>query len=180
MIRLLQDNVYAAGALLLLRLYLGYQWISAGIHKLTGGFDASGFLTNAVTKPLTDKASGELLYPTYTAFIQHGALPNVKLINFLIPAGETLVGLGLILGALTTSAAFFAVLMNFMFLLSGSVSSNPWFILLGSVIILAGANAGRFGIDHYLQPIIARGLRRRKLAKTAKSGPHFPGPNPTA
>ncbi|AFC29672.1 DoxX family protein [Paenibacillus mucilaginosus 3016] len=158
--RFLRDNVYAAGLLLILRLYVGYQWFTAGFHKLTGGFDAAGFLKGAIAKPVLDKATGELVYPTFTAFLQNFALPNVKVINFLIPAGETLVGLGLILGALTTAAAFFGLLMNFMFLFAGTVSTNPWLVLLGVIVLMAGTNAGRFGVDRYLMPLL-RKLRRQ-------------------
>ncbi|OXM84433.1 Crp/Fnr family transcriptional regulator, partial [Paenibacillus rigui] len=74
----LRENKYAAGILLFVRLYFGYEWLTHGWQKLTGGFTAEGFLNNAVAKPIIDKATNELVYPTFTAFIQHFALPNVK------------------------------------------------------------------------------------------------------
>ncbi|TYP79841.1 TQO small subunit DoxD [Paenibacillus methanolicus] len=155
-IRFLRENVYAAGLLLLLRLYVGWKWLDAGFHKLKDGFDASGFLKNAVANPVVDRGTNELIYPTYTGFIEHFAQPNVGLFNWLIPIGETLVGLGLILGGLAAVAAFFGVLMNFMFVFAGSVSSNPWMILLGAIIAVSGSNAGRFGLDYYLLPALRR------------------------
>lgn len=147
----LSENVYAAGMLLLLRVYLGWEWMTAGWHKLTGGFDATGFLKGAISKPVIDKATNELIYPNFTAFLEHVALPNAKIINFVIPLGEFLVGLGLVLGALTTAAAFFGLLMNFMFLFAGTVSTNPWMVLIGAIIVMAGINAGRFGVDFFLK-----------------------------
>ncbi|MDQ1910740.1 DoxX family protein [Paenibacillus sp. GD4] len=152
----MRENKYAAGLLLFVRLYVGYEWLTAGWHKLTGGFDAGGFLKNAVAKPIVDKATNELVYPTFTAFVNNFALPNVKIINILIPLGEFLVGLGLILGCLTTAAAFFGLMMNFMFMFAGTVSTNPWLVLLGGVVVLAGANAGRFGVDFYLLPVLRK------------------------
>jgi thiosulfate dehydrogenase (quinone) large subunit len=160
MMKFLRENVYAAGLMLLLRLYLGYEWMNAGIHKLTGGFDAAGFLKGALGKPVMDKATNELVYPTFIAFLEHFALPNVKLINIMIPLGETLVGLGLIIGALTGAAAFFGMLMNFMFLFAGTVSTNPWMILLGFIVFAAGTNAGRFGVDYYLMPLLRKAFRK--------------------
>ncbi|TMV13973.1 DoxX family membrane protein [Paenibacillus thermoaerophilus] len=151
-----RNNIVAAWGLLVLRLYLGWMWLEAGWHKITDGFTAKGFLTNAVAKPVADKATGELIYPTYTAFIEHFALPNVKLIDFLIPWGELLVGLGLILGTLTTAAAFFGLLMNFMFLMAGTVSTNPWMVLIGTLVLVAGANAGRIGGDLYVLPYLRK------------------------
>ncbi|PZD97468.1 Crp/Fnr family transcriptional regulator [Paenibacillus sambharensis] len=154
MVRWLRENKFAAGLLLVLRVYVGWMWLDAGWHKLTGGFDATGFLKGAVANPVLDKGTGEMVYPTFTGFLEQFALPNVKLINVMIPLGEFLVGLGLILGCLTTAAVFFGLLMNFMFMFAGTVSTNPWMILLGGIVIVAGANAGKFGADFYVLPYL--------------------------
>ncbi|MFC4099322.1 DoxX family membrane protein [Paenibacillus xanthanilyticus] len=156
LMKFLRENVYAAGFLVLLRLYLGYEWLTHGIDKLKDGFDAGGFLQGAIAKPVVDRATNELIYPTFTNFLENFALPNVKLINIAIPLGETLVGLGLILGGLTAVAAFFGLMMNFMFLFAGTVSTNPWLILLGGIVMIAGTNGGRFGIDYYLLPFLRK------------------------
>jgi thiosulfate dehydrogenase [quinone] large subunit len=124
---------------------------------LTGGFDAAGFLKNAVGKPVADRATQEVLFPNYTYFLDHFALPNVKLINFLIPLGEFLIGVGLIVGGLTLAAAFLGMMLNFMFLFAGTVSTNPWLLLLLVIIFTAGANAGRFGLDAFLLPLLRKG-----------------------
>ncbi|MEI7025745.1 DoxX family protein [Paenibacillus sp. y28] len=160
MVKWMRENRYAAMLLLLVRLYVGWQWFTAGWHKLTGGFDAAGFLNNAVTKPIADKATGALTYPTFTAFVEHFALPNVKLINIIIPLGEFLVGLGLLVGALTATAAFFGLLMNFMFMFAGTVSTNPWLVLLGGIVFIAGTNAGKYGVDYYLMPYVRKLLHK--------------------
>ena len=54
------------------------------------------------------------------------------------------------LGGLTAAAAFFGVMLNFLYLFAGAVSTNPWLLLLGTLVILAGPNAGVFGVDRYL------------------------------
>lgn len=84
MMNVLREHVYAAGLLLVLRIYLGWMWLTSGWHKLTGEFDSTGFLNNAINKPVLDRATNELIYPNYTAFLNHFALPNAKLINFII------------------------------------------------------------------------------------------------
>lgn len=164
MMKWLRENSVASGLLAVLRLYLGWLWLEAGWGKITGGFSAAGFLKGAVTNPVIDKGTGALVYPTFVKFMESFALPNVKLINILIPWGEFLVGLGLILGALTTAAMFFGLMMNFMFMFAGTVSSNPWYILLGVIILAAGANAGKFGLDYYILPYI------RKMMKNMFTG----------
>jgi thiosulfate dehydrogenase [quinone] large subunit len=152
----LRGSKYAAVILTVVRLYVGYQFMKAGWHKITGdkAFDAAGFLKGAIAKPVMESGTQDSLYPNFVAFLQHFALPNVKLFNVIVPWGELFIGLGLILGALTTTAVFFGMMMNFTFMLAGTVSSNPWLILLSIFIVAAGANAGKFGVDYYVLPYI--------------------------
>lgn len=158
MMKLWRENNWAAAIITVIRIVLGYQWLTAGWHKLTDGFDATGFLNKAIETPVMDKATGEAVYPTFNAFLETFALPNVKLINVMIPLGEFLVGLGLILGALTAAAAFFGLLMNFMFVFAGTVSTNPWLMLLGMLVVVAGTNGGRYGLDRYVLPLLNKGF----------------------
>jgi thiosulfate dehydrogenase [quinone] large subunit len=164
----LSENRYAAILLTLVRLYIGWKWLAGGWGKLAAdkAFDASGFLQGAITKPVIDAATKEMVYPYYVAFLKHFALPNVELFNHIVPWGEFLVGVGLILGCLTTSAAFFGLLMNFMYLLAGSVSMNPWMILFGFIIVAAGSNAGKFGIDRVAIPHLRSFFAPRTLKTT--------------
>lgn len=161
-IKFLRENIIASALLLLARLYLGYEWMNAGFHKLTGGFDASGFLKGALAGATGDHPN---VQGWWAAFLEGFAIPNAGLFNTLIPLGEFLVGLGLILGCLTTAAAFFAAVMNFSFLFSGTVSTNAQMVLLTVFILVAGANAGRFGLDYYVMPFIRKQMEKRKTTK---------------
>ncbi|MCD8510314.1 MAG: Crp/Fnr family transcriptional regulator, partial [Bacillus sp. (in: Bacteria)] len=80
---------------------------------------------------------------------------------------EVLVGLGLLLGVLTTAAAFFGIMMNFAFLFAGTISSNPWMVLLTIFILAAGYNAGRIGGDRWVIPYIRTVVFKNKFT-TAK------------
>ncbi|HCR97187.1 MAG TPA: Crp/Fnr family transcriptional regulator, partial [Halomonas sp.] len=93
---LFRQSKYAALVWLAFRLYLGITWLSLGIGKLTGGFDAQGFLSNAVANPVMRE--GSMVYPNYVAFLEYFALPYAGMFNVVIPLGEILVGLGLIGG----------------------------------------------------------------------------------
>ncbi len=154
----LRTNPFAAIVLALLRIYLGFGFLTAGWEKLTAkeAFSAAGFMNNAIVHPVLGPDKHSALYPTYTAFLKNFALPNVGLFNSLVPWGEFLVGLGLILGTLTTAAAFFAMMMNFAYMLAGTVSSNPWNVLIGIFIIVAGYNAGKLGGDYWVIPWIRK------------------------
>ncbi|MFP3122180.1 DoxX family membrane protein [Ectobacillus funiculus] len=151
--KFVRENRIAAALLTVLRLYLGYSWFTAGLGKLQSGqFDAAGFLTGAVAKPVAGPDG--VVYGWYVSFLKSLAIPNADLFNIVIPLGETLVGLGLLLGCLTTAAAFFGLVMNFSFLLAGTVSHNPTDILLGGIILAAGFNSGVFGLDRWVIPFI--------------------------
>lgn len=72
----------------------------------------------------------------------------------LVAWGETLVGLGILFGALLGIAAFFGTMMNMNFMLAGTVSSNPWMFGLTIFIILAWKTAGYLGLDRWLLPML--------------------------
>jgi thiosulfate dehydrogenase (quinone) large subunit len=155
LVNFLRENKIAAALFTVLRVYLGFAWLTAGWGKITGGsFDASGFLKGAVANPVSGPDG--IVYGGWVSFLESFAIPNAELFNVLIPWGEFLVGLGLILGCLTTAAAFFAVVMNFSFKLSGTVSHNPTDVIMGVLIMVAGYNAGVFGLDRYMVPLFKK------------------------
>ncbi|MEH7224063.1 Crp/Fnr family transcriptional regulator [Bacillus sp. JJ1566] len=147
-----------------LRVWLGIQWLEAGFHKITGGFDAGGFLQGALAK-----AGGE--HPAvagwYATFLEGFAVPNVELINVLIPWGEFLVGLGLIVGAATIPALIAAGFMNLNFLLAGTVSTNPVFYTVAVILLFAGAATYYYGVDRFAVPFLTKRINEKKAAKTA-------------
>lgn len=164
-VKWLRENKSAAVILTVMRLYLGYTWLTAGFGKLTGpGFDSSGYLKNAISNPVKGP-EGDVLYGWYVSFLESFALPNVELFNVIVPVGEFLIGLGLLVGGLTTTAAFFALVMNYAFFLAGTVSSNPVDIFLGAIILFSGYNAGRYGLDNWVIPF----FRKRIFQQNAKS-----------
>ena len=153
-----RNNNIAAAIMTLLRIYLGYNFMIAGWGKITGGqFDASGFLNNAIQNPVKGP-DGSSVFSLYNSFLENVALPNVEVFNIIVPWGEFLVGIGLILGCLTSAAAFFGVIMNFSFLMAGAISHNPTDILIGLLILFAGTNAGKFGLDYFVLPYLRKTL----------------------
>ncbi|MCM3634413.1 DoxX family membrane protein [Paenibacillus camelliae] len=167
MLKFWRENKYAAIIVAVVRIILGYQWIKGGWGKVTGGgFDATGFMTNAINNPVAK--GDEVLYPLYNGFIENVALPMVDVINVIVPWGELLVGIGLITGILTLPAAFFGLLMNFMFMFAGTVSTNPLLVLLGFIVMLAAGNAGRFGGDYFVAPWLKKNIGA-KLTKRDKT-----------
>src|SRR3954468_19640541 len=165
----IRENKIGAGIITVLRLYLGYAWFTAGLGKLqSGAFDASGFLKGAIANPVKGP-DGNMVYGWYVNFLESFALPNIDVFNLIVPWGETLIGLGLILGCLTTAAMFFGLLMNFTFFLAGTVSENPRDIFLGFIILTAGYNAGRIGLDRWVVPFITKMSKKGTNHEKAKA-----------
>lgn len=144
---------------LLVRLYVGYEWLMAGWSKVMNpawlGGDAGGAITGFVTGALT-KTGG--VHPDvagwYATFLQNVVLPNATVWANAIALGEVFVGLGLLVGLCVGAAAFFGLFMNLNFLLAGTVSSNPILLTLALGLILARRTAGRIGLDRYARRYI--------------------------
>jgi thiosulfate dehydrogenase [quinone] large subunit len=148
-----------------MRLYLGFEWLSAGWHKLDNeawrnGDALQGYWTRAVAVPTPEEleagaAPARITYDGWREFLQY-MLDNewYNWFNWLIILGEIAVGLGLIVGALTGVAAFFGATLNVSFLLSGSTSSNPVLLILSIFVILGWRVAGYIGLDRVLLPLL--------------------------
>ncbi|GAA0515046.1 DoxX family protein [Deinococcus depolymerans] len=140
-----------------LRVYVGYEWLSAGWHKLTGGgwvgADAggavSGFLKGALTRTGGDHPD---VTGWYAWFIGQVALPNAALFSHLVTFGELAVGVALILGLFTGVAAFLGGFLNANFLLAGTVSANPVLFILATWLVLGWRVAGWLGLDRWVLP----------------------------
>ncbi|MDD9150239.1 MULTISPECIES: DoxX family protein [unclassified Sporolactobacillus] len=163
MVHWLRTNKYASIVLLLIRLYLGYEWLLDGFAKLWGNespFSAAGFMQGILKNPVLSPEK-TVLYPVYNGFIKNIALPHAQLFSFLVSWGEFLIGIGLIIGVLTTAATFFALFLNFIYLFGGTVSVNPLYILLGSILLYSGFNSGKIGGDYWVIPYIRRFAREK-------------------
>lgn len=140
---------------LILRLYLGYEWLSAGIGKLTNsawvGAHAGTALTGFVNNALTETTGAHPnVQAWYAWFLQHIVLPNAATWGVVVSLGETLVGIALILGIFTGIAAFFGSFMDMSYLLAGSVSLNPILLTIALFLILAWKTAGWWGLDRWV------------------------------
>ena len=137
------------------RLYLGYEWISAGYEKITNpawvGPQAGTALTGFVKNAISLATGAHPAVQSWNAyFLQHAILPGASVWSYVVAFGETLVGAGLVLGAFTGIAAYFGFFMNFNYLMAGSISSNPYLLFLALFIILAWKTAGWWGLDRWI------------------------------
>lgn len=157
--RFLFNDVRFAWVWLILRLYAGYEWVTAGWEKLhspvwTGGQAGAaltGFVKGALAKTAGDHPDVQGWYGT---FLQNMVIPNASAWSYLVSWGEFLVGIALILGIFTGIAAFLGSFMNVNYLLAGTVSSNPILFVIATWIVLAWKTAGWWGLDRWVLPAL--------------------------
>jgi thiosulfate dehydrogenase [quinone] large subunit len=153
----LRNNRLAAVLLTILRVYIGYKWLTAGYSKIKGGaFEAGGFI---------QMASENTAVPAWWAsFLETVALPNQEVFSFLVMWGELLVGAALIMGIFTNFAALMGITMNVSFLFSGAGIIDAQMAILTVFIAIAGKNAGRYGLDRWVIPFLKSKTFHRKLS----------------
>jgi thiosulfate dehydrogenase [quinone] large subunit len=156
---------------LVIRLYLGYAWLTAGWKKVNSeawvGSDAGTALTGFVKGALGKATEGKDVTGWYASFLEQLVLPNAKLFSYLVAFGELAVGLGLVLGLLTGIAAFFGAFMNASFLFAGTLSTNPLLFILATWIVLAWKTAGWYGLDRWALPFLGTPWNFRNQNKSA-------------
>ncbi len=154
----LLNHPLAAWLWLPIRIWLGWQWLNAGWEKLENpawmqsGAALKGFLAGAVAA-VSKSGAPVIHYTWYSSFLKLLISSGSYVwMGKLVSVGETLVGIALILGAFTGFAAFFGGFMNFNYLMAGTVSVNPMFLVLAVTLILAWKVSGRIGLDYFLVP----------------------------
>ncbi|MFB6128987.1 MAG: DoxX family membrane protein [Halorhabdus sp.] len=140
------DSRWLAYWTLILRLMVGWWFFHAGFTKIL----SSGFSYNASWFVAKEGTAVSPIMNLFTSGIPYG------LVQFWIPVGETLIGLGLLFGCLLRLASFFgAFLMTFFTAANqgwahGMVNGDLMGLLLFVALIVLGA--GRvWGLDAYIE-----------------------------
>ncbi len=169
------NHPLAAWLWLPIRVWLGWQWLTAGWEKMINpawmqsGAALKGFLAGAVSAM---GAHGPVIHYTwYSNFLKLLLATNSYVwMGKLVSVGETLVGIALILGAFTGFAAFFGGFMNFNYLMAGTVSVNPMFLVLAVTLLLAWKVSGYIGADYFLVPRVGALWSDRLANKAVRAG----------
>jgi thiosulfate dehydrogenase [quinone] large subunit len=158
-VNMLLSSPKAGRLWLVLRIWLGWQWVQAGEHKIFDpawvgdGTALRGFWERAVAIPAEGRPP--ISFDWYRAFLQ--SLLDAEAYTWFAPLvayGEVLIGIALIVGAFTGIAAFFGAFMNWNFMMAGTASTNPLLFAIAVGLILAWKVSGYIGLDYYLLPLI--------------------------
>lgn len=151
----------AALSLLLIRLFLAYEWLNSGTGKIQSILaNADGYFTGMGTVlgsvwPKTNP------YPFMVDFLTNIAAPNTSTMITMVAIAETLVGISLLLGFITRIGAFGGIVLNAIFYLAAGHTSPSTaginLIMIGAQLATIVAPGGRvFGIDTILHRKAAR------------------------
>jgi thiosulfate dehydrogenase (quinone) large subunit len=166
--RLLFADTRVAWFWLLVRISCGWQWLEAGFEKTRNpawfGSSAGGALRGFINGTL-QKTAGDHPDVTgwYAGLLQSFVLPNATLWSNLVTLDELLVGVSLVVGALTGIAAFFGSLMYTNYLLAGTVSSNPCYSSWGPGWCWPDGWRAGGGLDRWLLPLLGTPWWRGRL-----------------
>ncbi len=139
--------------LVILRVFLGYQWLASGIGKIREGFLISGdkLVSGSSLMPMGPGTPG-----WYRWIMDTFVFPRALLFQWVVTLTEIALGLALIFGLFTTLAALGSIFMNANFALAGA-GGDIWFVVV-SVAMLGGAGRA-FGLDYYVMPLLAETIR---------------------
>src|SRR5438552_6034318 len=144
----------------IIRVWLGWQWIEASLHKIGdaawvgNGAALKGYWLRAVAVP-QPPAKPLITFGWYRSFLQY--LLDIQAYAWfgkLVAYGELLIGIALIVGAFVGIASFFGGLMNWNFMMAGTASTNPVLFAVAILLVLAWKVAGYYGADRYLLPAL--------------------------
>jgi thiosulfate dehydrogenase [quinone] large subunit len=152
---------------LVARVWLGYGWLNAGYQKLWGsekaafwnggGAGVKGFATAGVAGSKAGK--GGASYGWFAGFLHGFVIPNASWIAKVVTLSELAIGALLILGLLTGAAAAAGLVLNIVYMFSGSSGVNPAYAIVAVLLILAWRNAGYIGLDRFAFPMMHRRLQ---------------------
>jgi thiosulfate dehydrogenase [quinone] large subunit len=171
---------------LLVRIWLGYQWIDAGYQKIWGsersafwfgnGAGVKGFATAGVAGSASGK--GGASYGWWAAFLHNFVIPNSAWIAKVVSLAEILIGLAILLGLFTGAAAAAGLSLNVVYMFSGSAGVNPMYAILSVLLVLAWRNAGWLGLDRVALPawrrLRAHGVEPSAAPSAVPSAPGSP------
>lgn len=147
----------AATVWFVVRMATGAEWALAGWEKVTSptwgtsGKALAGFVAGALAK---SSGANPAVQGWYAWFLENAVRSADGLFSFVVTWGELAVGLGLLFGVFTGIAAGFGLLMNFNYLLAGTVSVNPILGMFGLFLCLSWRVCGWIGLDRWLLPSI--------------------------
>lgn len=157
-----ERNVVSGTVWLVVRVLLGWSWISGALEKF--GSYSSAWANGKVVQGFAQRALADMsgAHPSVIggtfgwnkAWLTWVSDSGYKVIGPVIPFAEMTVGVLLVIGLFTGVAAALGLLLNLSFMFGGSDGVNPVYALTAVAIIAAWRVAGTYGLDRWALPTV--------------------------
>jgi thiosulfate dehydrogenase [quinone] large subunit len=107
----------------------------------------------------------------FAGFLHNFVIPNASWIAKVVTISELVIGALLILGLFTGLAALAGLVLNVIYMFSGSAGVNPAYAIVAVFLILAWRNAGWLGLDRFALPMIPSRFRPGPRPVTPEASP---------
>ena len=151
----------AAVSVLLVRLFLAYEWLNSGTGKIQNIMTDPNAYFGGLSKVFGAVWAKSNPYPFISDFLANTAAANASTFVTIIAVTEVLVGLSLLLGVMTRVGAFAGIVMNVIFYLAAGHTSPSTaginLVMIGAQLAMIIAPGGRvLGLDAILHRKFAR------------------------
>ncbi len=166
---------------LVLRLYVGWKWLEAGLQKWEPGWLEQGTAFERMLERAlaTSSADGPFVafewYRRAIGYVLH--TDAYVWLARVVVAAEIAVGIGLIVGLLVGVTALLAAFMSWNAVMAGFVGANSLLLPLALLLVFAWKVAGYIGCDYFLLPRLFGPSRQdpQQLHTMTRYPPHFSG-----
>jgi thiosulfate dehydrogenase (quinone) large subunit len=152
--RLGQSKV-AAIAWLALRVWIGIMWIQAGWSKVFG-VENPAFMHNNGSGVAGFAGHGAAAYSWWASIMHSFVVPNASWIAVFVAFGELAIGLGLVVGLFTRTAAVASLLLLFTYVMSGTASVNAFYALCAIIVLATWRTSTWISLDGLIAGFRAR------------------------
>lgn len=153
----LQSSKHLTVVWLAARVWLGIMWMQAGWAKVFGA-ENPAFLHNNGAGVAGFAGHATAAYSWWASFLHSIVVPNARWIAVLVAFAELAIGVALVVGIFTRSAALASLALLFTYVMSGTASVCAFYALVSIVILATWRTSSWIGLDG----LIARYRRRRQ------------------
>ena len=143
-------------AWLAVRVWVGCMWVQAGWSKVFGA-ENPYFLHNNGAGVAGFAGHGAAAYSWWGSIMHSFVVPNASWIAVLVAFGELAIGLGLVVGFLTRTAAVCSLLLLFTYIMSGTASVCAFYALCALIVLATWRTSTWIGVDGVIS-----GFRQRR------------------
>jgi thiosulfate dehydrogenase [quinone] large subunit len=162
----LRDSKYASIAWLAVRVWIGIMWFQAGWSKVFGAENPS-FLHNNGAGVAGFAGHGVPAYSWWGSIMHSFVVPNASWIAVIVAFGELAIGLGLVVGFLTRTAAIASLVLLLTYIMSGTAGVTGFYAFCALIVLATWRTSTWIGIDG----VIAGFKQRRRDVAPAEVVP---------